>query len=66
MKERYKSHFSSHACLTTNLDRQSSLVYSEEFETFSDARKQEAQIKRWTRAKKEALVSGDITKLKML
>jgi len=61
-----KSHLAGNACRTTKLDPPVSLVYSEEFETFSDARKREAQIKRWTSAKKEALVSGDMTKLKML
>jgi len=30
------------------------------------ARNREAQIKRWTRAKKEALAAGDKTKLKQL
>jgi putative endonuclease len=42
------------------------LVYSESFLTFSDARKREAQIKRWSRAEKEALVAGDIEKLQNL
>jgi predicted GIY-YIG superfamily endonuclease len=42
------------------------VVYSESLPTFSDARKREAQIKRWTRAKKEALVSGDLAKLREL
>jgi predicted GIY-YIG superfamily endonuclease len=39
------------------------LVYSESFPTFSEARKREAQIKRWTRAKKEALVAGNMSEL---
>jgi putative endonuclease len=42
------------------------LLYSEEFETFVEARRCEAQIKRWSRSKKEALVSGDLSKLKEL
>jgi putative endonuclease len=42
------------------------VVYSESLPTFSDARKQEAQIKRWSRAKKEALVAGDMAKLRNL
>jgi hypothetical protein len=40
--------------------------YSEKLETFTDARRREAQVKRWTRAKKEALISGEIQKLKLL
>jgi len=43
-----------------------SLVYTEEFQTFSEARRREAQIKQWSRSKKEALVSGDLDKLKEL
>lgn len=30
-------------------------IYSEEFETLSDARKREAEVKKWTREQKEAL-----------
>jgi putative endonuclease len=66
LEERYKAHVAGKACRTTKLDPPVALVYSEEFQTFSEARKREAQIKRWTRAKKEALVAGDITKLKRL
>lgn len=60
LDERYKAHLAGNACRTTKLDPPVALVYSEEFETFIDARKREAQIKRWTRAKKEALVKGII------
>jgi putative endonuclease len=42
------------------------IVYSEKLETFPDARKREAQVKRWTRAKKEALIDHDLEKLKLL
>ncbi len=42
------------------------LVYTEEFSTRAESMKREKQIKRWTRAKKEALVSGDIALLKKL
>lgn len=66
MEERYKAHLAGKACRTTQLDPPVDLVYSEEFGTFSEARKREAQIKRWSRAKKEALVSGDLISLKDL
>jgi len=36
-----------------------SLLFAELHSSFSSARKREAQIKRWTRAKKEALVLGN-------
>ncbi len=66
LEERYKAHLAGKACRTTKLDPPVALVYSEEFITFSEARKHETQIKHWTSAKKEALVSGDLTKLKKL
>ncbi|MBW2118345.1 MAG: GIY-YIG nuclease family protein [Deltaproteobacteria bacterium] len=66
LEQLYKDHCSGKACRTTKYDHPSELVYSESFATFSEARKREAQIKRWTRAKKEALVPGDLSKLQKL
>ena len=54
------------ACRTTQLDPPEKLLYSEEFDSFSDARKREAQVKRWSRTKKEALISADMVKLRSL
>ena len=66
LEQRRRDHFAGKACRTTKLDPPVALVYSERFETFTEARKREAQIKRLTRAKKEALVVGDTAKLKGL
>jgi len=66
LEERFKAHTAGCACRTTKLDPPLKLIYSESFPTFSEARKREAQIKRWTRAKKEALVTGDMVKLRNL
>jgi len=66
LQKRYVEHVSGKACRTTTLDAPVSLIYSEKFETFSEARRREAQIKRWSRAKKEALVSGDLAQLRKL
>ena len=66
LDQRYKDHCSGKACRTTKFDPPVGLVYSEKLDIFSEARKREAQIKRWSRAKKEALVSGDLIKLKDL
>jgi putative endonuclease len=63
LNQRYQDHQNGKACRTTKLDPPLKLVYSESFPTFSDARNREAQIKHWTRAKKEALVTGDMVKL---
>ena len=66
LKQRYQDHLNGQACRTTKLDPPVKLVYSESYPTFSEARKREPQIKRWTRVKKEALVSGDLAKLREL
>ena len=66
LEQRYQDHQNGKACRTTKLDPPHKLVYSESLATFSDARKREAQIKRWTGAKKEALLAGDIIKLRNL
>lgn len=42
------------------------LVYKEEYPTIQQAFKREQQIKKWTRAKKEALIAGNIELLKQL
>jgi putative endonuclease len=66
LDHRFADHTAGRACRTTKLDPPLKLVYSESLSTFSDARKREAQIKRWSRAKKEALASGDMIKLRNL
>lgn len=42
------------------------LVYSERYETLQEVMKREIQIKKWTKVKKEALISGDTKLLKKL
>lgn len=42
------------------------LAYVEEIETLREADKRERQIKRWTRAKKEALIAANWRLLKQL
>lgn len=42
------------------------LVYTEEYEDDHKARMREQQLHGWSRAKKEALIRGDIDKLKDL
>ena len=43
-----------------------SLVFSQHFESISDAIAAERQVKGWSRAKKEALISGDWDRVSML
>jgi predicted GIY-YIG superfamily endonuclease len=42
------------------------LVYSESHPSMQEARKRERQLKRWSRAKKDALITGDLAALKDL
>lgn len=42
------------------------LVYKEEYATLLEAMRREKQLKGWTKAKKEALIAGDIDLLKKL
>ncbi len=66
LQKRYQDHLSGKECRTTKIDPPVGLMYSETMHSFSKARKREAQVKRWTRAKKEVLVSGDLDLLKKL
>jgi putative endonuclease len=61
---RIEEHKSGCACRTTKVDPAIGLVYSEIYDTFVEARRRESQVKHWSRAKKEALVSGELAKLR--
>jgi predicted GIY-YIG superfamily endonuclease len=66
LARRWQEHANGTAGRTTRIDPPAALVYREPLATFSDARRREAQVKRWTRAKKEALVAGDTQRLREL
>jgi len=55
-KERFKRHQTGTGGRYTRLRKPVKLIYTEKFDTKSDALKRELQIKGWTRAKKEKLV----------
>ena len=55
LEQRLDDHASGQACRTTRLDPPAALLRVEVFPTFSEARTREAQLKRWSRAKTEAL-----------
>ncbi|HKZ65608.1 MAG TPA: GIY-YIG nuclease family protein [Chitinophagaceae bacterium] len=42
------------------------LVFKEMFKTRAESMKREAQLKKWTKKKKEALIKGDLALLKKL
>ena len=63
LKQRWADHQAGRACRTTRYDPPITLVYFEEHPTFVEARRREAQVKRWGKGKKEALVNGNKKKL---
>ncbi|MEE9275471.1 MAG: GIY-YIG nuclease family protein [bacterium] len=66
LKERIKAHNDGRAAGHAARRRPVSLVYSEEFAGEEEAMRRERQLKRWSRAKKEALIQGDGNRLKLL
>ena len=47
-------------------NREFELIYFEEYSTRPEAMRREKQLKGWTRAKKEALINGNLSLLKAL
>jgi predicted GIY-YIG superfamily endonuclease len=66
LEDRLRRHHDGCACHYTASRRPITLVYSEAYETSEAAFRRERQLKRWTRAKKHALISGNLTLLKRL
>lgn len=63
---RLKQHRFGHGAEYTRNFSSAELVYSEVFKSRSSAEKREQQIKRWSRAKKEALINQDFLLLQRL
>ena len=63
---RIRRHQDGRACAYTAARLPVRLVYLEEFVDRVTARRREAQLKKWTRRKKEALVAGNPQLLKKL
>jgi len=59
LKNRIKEHNEGSGGRNTRIKRPVQLLHAERFENKFDALKRETQIKRWTRAKKEALIKGE-------
>jgi len=66
LEARVARHNDGTAAVFTRKRRPVTIAYSEEHATVLSAVLRERQIKRWTRAKKEALISGDRSSLKRL
>lgn len=66
LEQRLEDHSSGQACRTTQLDPPVSFLRLELYASFSEARRSEAQLKRWSRGKKEALIENDFKTLHAL
>jgi putative endonuclease len=63
---RFREHEHGTACRTIAIDPPEALLFVETQSDFPTARRRESQIKRWSRAKKQALISGDYPLLQRL
>ncbi len=63
---RFQEHISGKGGVYTERNRPERLLYYETFNKRVDAEKREKQIKRWSKAKKEALINGNLTRLRSL
>jgi len=66
LKGRVRAHNQGWGAAYTFRRRPVRLVYSEMFQSEAEAVARERQVKGWSRAKKEALVAGNLQKLKRL
>jgi predicted GIY-YIG superfamily endonuclease len=66
LEKRLRAHEEGKAATYTARRRPLYLAYSERHGTMEAARRRELQIKRWTRKKKEALISGNVEGLKAM
>lgn len=68
LEKRVKEHNSSYSRGAKYLRAKKpvSLVYSEAYPDIKTAMNRELQVKKWTKAKKEALIKGDLELLKKL
>lgn len=66
LAQRLEDHVSGQACRISKVDPPAALLRVEQQPTFPAARDREAQLKRWSRAKQEALVCGDTAGLRSL
>ena len=66
VQQRVHDHNEGRGATWTATRRPVELVYQESFDELDSVVRREAQLKRWSRAKKEALISGDRKQLKAL
>ena len=65
-KQRFRDHFRGKGGHYTKYNRPVEILYKKRFNNQQQAENREQQIKRWTRAKKLALIEGNFEKLQKL
>jgi len=66
LEQRLDDHISGQACRKTTLVPPVALLRFEGYSTLPEARQREAQLKRWSRPPKEALICGEFDRLRKL
>lgn len=66
LEKRFAEHQNGEGCEWTRTRLPVEFVWRQEFSTRDEARAAELQIKKWSRAKKEALIEGKFELLRML
>jgi predicted GIY-YIG superfamily endonuclease len=66
LEDRVRQHQDGVGCVFTASRRPVTVVYTEAVGSRNEAQRRERQIKRWSSAKKEALIDGDARRLHML
>lgn len=66
LERRLQQHQKGQGCGFTKAHFPVKLIYKEEYPTYEEAFKRERQLHGWSRAKKEALIKGDLELLQQL
>ena len=66
LKRRFEEHSQGKGGHYTNHNRPLEILYHEPFKNRAQAEKREQRLKRWSHAKKLALIEGDLAKLREL
>ena len=66
LDQRLAAHNAGQGAVWTAKRRPVELLYQEPFDDLESAVRREVQLKKWSRAKKEALISDDLERLKAL
>jgi len=66
VENRFQRHVSNNGAQHTAVFAPEKVLYKEEFLSQKEAMRREKQIKKWSRAKKQALIDGNFERLKVL